>query len=189
MIDKRRAADAIEAFLRALGHEPVGELAGTGERVAEAWADELLDGYHVDPSEILRDGSVDAGRGDHGPVILRDMAVTTVCPHHLLPAHGTATVAYIPHRRLAGLGTIAKVVDAYAHRLALQEQIGEAIVRTMRHELEPHAALCILSMTHGCLVGRGERKTGAVVETMAIEGEYRHKTDLLTAIRAITRRP
>ena len=101
----------------------------------------------------------------------------------------TATVAYIPHRRLAGLGTIAKVVDAYAHRLALQEQIGEAIVRTLRHELEPHAALCILSMTHGCLVGRGERKTGAVVETMAIEGEYRHKTDLLTAIRAITRRP
>ncbi len=189
MVDKGAAAEAIVAFLRALGHEPTGELAGTGERVAQAWADELLDGYGVDPSEILRDGSGDAGRGDHGPVILRDLAVTTMCPHHLLPAHGTATVAYIPHRRLAGLGTIAKVVDAYAHRLALQEQVGESIVRVLRHELEPHAALCILSMTHGCLVGRGERKTSAIVETMAIEGEYRHRTDLLTAIRAISRRP
>jgi GTP cyclohydrolase I len=189
MIDRRAAAEAIEAFLRALGHEPIGELAGTGERVAEAWADDLLDGYRMDPGEILRDGSADAGRGEHGAVILRDLSVTTMCPHHLLPAHGTATVAYVPNRRLAGLGTIAKLVDALAHRLTLQEQIGEAVVRAMRHELEPHAVLCILSMTHGCLVGRGERKAGATVETMAIEGEYRYRQELLTTLRAITRRP
>lgn len=188
MVDKQAAAEAIDAFLRALGHEPAGELAGTGARVAEAWAEELLDGYSVDPGEILREGSVDAGRGEHGPVIVRDLAVTTVCPHHLLPAHGLATVAYVPNRRLAGIGTVARVVDALAHRLALQEQIGESIVRILRHELEPHAALCILSMTHGCLVGRGERKTGSVVETMAIEGEYRHRQELLTSLRAITRR-
>lgn len=189
MVDKRAAAEAIDAFLRALGHEPVGELAGTGARVAAAWCDELLDGYGVEPAEILRDGSMDAGRGDHGPVVVRDLAVTTVCPHHLLPAHGTATVAYIPNRRLAGIGTIARVVDALAHRLALQEQIGEAIVRNIRNELEPHAALCILSLTHSCLIGRGERKSGSVVETMAIEGEYRHRQELLTTLRAITRRP
>lgn len=187
-MDKRAAAEAIEAFLRALGQEPVGELAGTGQRVADAWADELLDGYGVNPLEILRDGSGDAGRGDHGPVVIRDLAVTTICPHHLLPAHGTAAVAYVPNRRLAGLGTIAKVVDAYAHRLALQEQIGESIVKAIRHELEPHAAACILSLTHGCLVGRGERKAGAVVETMAIEGEYRYRQELLTSLRAMARR-
>lgn len=189
MVNKQAAAEAIDAFLRALGHEPIGELAGTGVRVAQAWAEDLLDGYAIDPNEVLRDGSTDAGRGEHGPVIVRDLAVTTVCPHHLLPAHGTATVAYVPNRRLAGIGTIARVVDALAHRLALQEHIGETIVRTIRHELEPHAALCILSLTHGCLIGRGERKTASVVETMAIEGEYRHRQELLTALRAITRRP
>lgn len=189
MVNKQAAAEAIDAFLRALGHEPIGELAGTGARVAQAWAEDLLDGYAIDPNEVLRDGSTDAGRGEHGPVIVRDLAVTTVCPHHLLPAHGTATVAYVPNRRLAGIGTIARVVDALAHRLALQEHIGETIVRTIRHELEPHAALCILSLTHGCLIGRGERKTASVVETMAIEGEYRHRQELLTALRAITRRP
>src|SRR5262245_21864920 len=188
MIDKRAATEAIQAFLRALGQEPTGELSGTPERVADAWA-ELLDGYDLDATEVLREGSGDAGRGDHGPVIVRDLSVTTVCPHHLLPAHGTATVAYVPNRRLAGIGTIAKVVDALAHRLALQEQIGEAIVRVIRNELEPHAACCILVLTHGCLIGRGERKTGSVVETMAIEGEYRHRQELLTTLRAITRRP
>jgi GTP cyclohydrolase I len=189
MIDKRAAAEAIEAFLRALGHEPTGELTGTGERVADAWADDLLDGYRTNPIELLRDGSADAGRGEHGPVILRDLSVTTVCPHHLLPAHGTATVAYVPNRRLAGLGTIARVVDAYAHRLTLQEHVGESIVKAIRHELEPHAALCILSLTHGCLVGRGERKAGAVIETMAIEGEYRYRQELLSSLRAMARRP
>ncbi len=188
-MDKRAAAEAIEAFLRALDQEPSGDLAGTGQRVADAWADELLDGYRVNPMDVLREGSGDAGRGDHGPVVIRDLSVTTVCPHHLLPAHGTATVAYVPNRRLAGLGTIARVVDAFAHRLALQEQIGESIVKVIRHELEPHAALCILSLTHGCLVGRGERKASAVVETMAIEGEYRYRQELLTSLRAMARRP
>lgn len=188
-MDKRAAAEAIEAFLRALDQEPTGDLAGTGQRVADAWADELLDGYRMNPMDILREGSGDAGRGDHGPVVLRDLSVTTVCPHHLLPAHGTATVAYVPNRRLAGLGTIARVVDAFAHRLALQEQIGESVVKVLRHELEPHAALCILSLTHGCLVGRGERKANAVVETMAIEGEYRYRQELLTSLRAMARRP
>ncbi len=188
-MDKVAAAEAIDAFLRALGQEPTGELAGTGQRVADAWVDELLDGYGVNPLEILRDGSGDAGRGDHGPVVIRDLSVTTICPHHLMPAHGTATVAYVPNRRLAGLGTIARVVDAYAHRLALQEQTGESIVKAIRHELEPHAALCILSLTHGCLVGRGERKAGAVVETMAIEGEYRYRQELLMSLRAMARRP
>ena len=80
-------------------------------------------------------------------------------------------------------------MDAFAHRLALQEQIGESVVKVLRHELEPHAALCILSMTHGCLVGRGERKANAVVETMAIEGEYRYRQELLTSLRAMARRP
>jgi len=188
MIDKRAAAEAIGAFLRALGHEPAGELARTPELVAAAWADDLLDGYSAGPSEILREGSTDAGRGDHGPVVVRELSVTTVCPHHLMPAHGTATVAYVPNRRLAGFGTIARLVDAYAHRLALQEHVGESIVRALRHELEPHAALCILTLTHGCLVGRGERKAGAVIETMAVEGEYRYRQELLTSIRAMARR-
>ncbi|MFS8066531.1 MAG: GTP cyclohydrolase I, partial [Byssovorax sp.] len=92
MIDRKAAARAIEDFLRALGHAPEGELAGTGERVADAWADDLLDGASVDAGALLREGALDIDAKGTGLVLVRDLTVTTMCPHHLLPAHGTATV-------------------------------------------------------------------------------------------------
>src|SRR5581483_4911665 len=137
MIDREAAARAIEAFLRALGHAPVGELEGTGERVADAWADDLLEGEAIDPAELLREGSIPMA-GAPGLVVLRDLDVATMCPHHLLPAHGSATVAYLPAERVAGIGTIAHVVDAFARRLTLQETIGAHVADALVHELGAH---------------------------------------------------
>jgi GTP cyclohydrolase IA len=173
MVDREAAARAIEDFLRALGHEPVGELEGTGERVADAWADDLLEGESIDAAAVLREGSLGAtGASGMGLVIVRDLAVTTVCPHHLLPAHGTAVVAYLPGRRVAGIGTLARVVDVVARRLTLQEQIGATVVELICRELEAKGALCRLELTHTCLVSRGERKTGALVESIAFGGAF-----------------
>src|SRR6185295_18949558 len=121
MVDRRAAARAIEDFLRALGHEPEGDLEGTGERVADAWADDLLEGESIDAAAVLREGSIEMSGA--GLVVVRDLAVTTMCPHHLLPAQGTALVAYLPGDRVAGIGTIAHVVDALSRRLTLQERI------------------------------------------------------------------
>lgn len=179
MIDKIAAALAIEDFLRAMGHEPSGELAGTGARVADAWADDLLQGYAVDPAKILRAGSIEAGeQGDtRGVVVLRSLAVTTMCPHHLLPAHGTGLVAYIPGARLAGIGAIAHVVDAFARRLTLQESIGAEVADILVRELGARGALCKLSLTHMCMIARGERKTGAIVETLATSGSFARSTE------------
>src|SRR5258706_14365385 len=111
MVDRRAAARAIEDFLRALGHAPEGDLEGTGERVADAWADDLLEGEAVDAATVLREGALDLGAEGSGLVVVRDLTVTTICPHHLLPAQGTAMVAYLPSARVAGIGTIARVVD------------------------------------------------------------------------------
>lgn len=176
MVDRKAAAQAIEDFLRALGHEPVGELAGTGERVADAWADDLLEGEAIDAAALLREGSlaIDAARA--GLVVIRELAVTTMCPHHLLPAHGTATVAYLPAHRIAGIGTIARVVDVLSHRLALQEQIGADAAGLLVDELGARGALCRLTLTHSCLIARGERKTGAIVETLAVAGSFASDT-------------
>src|SRR5262245_1247358 len=134
-MDRQAAARAIEDFLRALGHEPVGDLAGTGERVADAWADDLLEGEAIDAGALLREGSIDVGDGDHGIVVVRNLAVTTMCPHHLLPAHGIGTVAYFPESRVAGIGTIAHVVDVLSRRLTLQERIGSGVVTLIGREL------------------------------------------------------
>jgi GTP cyclohydrolase I len=171
-MDREAAARAIEDFLRALGHEPTGELAGTGERVADAWADDLLEGESIDPAAVLREGTLDASAHGTGLVVLRDLAVTTVCPHHLMPAFGSATVAYLPHRRIAGIGTIAHVVDVLSRRLTLQERIGVDVAELIVSELGARGALCKLALTHTCLVARGERKAGTVIETLAVAGNF-----------------
>ncbi|AKT36995.1 GTP cyclohydrolase I [Chondromyces crocatus] len=170
VIDRKAAARAVEDFLRALGHEIEGDLVGTGERVADAFADDLLQGDALDPAALLRDGAIAAGAHERGLVILRDLHITTMCPHHLLPGHGTGIVAYLPGDRVAGIGAIARVVDALSRRLTLQERIGGQLVDLLVDELGARGALCKLSLTHTCLIARGERKAGTIVETLAAAG-------------------
>jgi GTP cyclohydrolase I len=172
MVDREAAARAIEDFLRALGHEPVGDLAGTGERVADAWADDLLEGEAIDAAAVLREGSMPIDSDGAGLVVVRDLAVSTMCPHHLLPAQGTGLVAYLPGDRVAGIGALAHVVDALSRRLTLQERIGADVVAILVRELGARGALCRLTLSHACLTARGERKSSAVVETLAVAGSF-----------------
>src|SRR6185295_12281255 len=117
-IDYPAAERAVSEFLRALGHDPASnpELAETPALVTEAFARDLLSGYAVDLDELIRTGSsqnADAERstGSRNWVVVRNVAVATVCPHHLLPALGKGTVVYEPGSLLLGLGTIARIVD------------------------------------------------------------------------------
>lgn len=176
MVDRRAAARAIEDFLRALGREIEGDLEGTGERVADAWADDLLEGEAIDAAAVLREGSIAIDSDGAGIVVVRDLAVNTMCPHHLLPAHGTGTVVYLPGDRVAGIGTLAHVLDAVSRRLTLQERIGADVAAMIVRELGARGALCKLSLTHTCLIARGERKAGAVVETLAVAGSFASAT-------------
>jgi GTP cyclohydrolase IA len=172
MVDRKAAARAIADFLRALGHEPNGELEGTPERVADAWADDLLEGASIDAATLLVEGSIDADARDAGLVTVRDLAVTTMCPHHLLPAWGTGLIAYLPGPRVAGIGTLAHVMDAVSRRLTLQETIGRDVVELIVEQLGARGALCRLELRHACLIARGERKSDAVVETLALGGSF-----------------
>lgn len=170
--DEGAAARAIEDFLRALGHEPTGELADTPRLVAAAWSGELLDGYDIDPAEVLRDGAVDLGSEHPGLVVLRNLTATTMCPHHLLPAHGSATVAYLPRRKVAGFGAIAMALRARTRRLTFQEQAGEEMAALLVEHLDARGAYCQLRLSHGCLVARGTREADAVVESVALAGTF-----------------
>jgi GTP cyclohydrolase I len=168
-MDREAAALAIDAFLRALGRDPAREpeLVGTAARVAAAYADELLCGYRVDVDELLAN-SVFAGSSEI--VVIRDAPVTTTCPHHLMPSQGVATVAFAPQEHLIGVGTVVRLVDAFARRLALQEQIGERVVALLQKHLSPRWVACRLVLVHACMTARGERAHGARVETLALAG-------------------
>lgn len=169
-IDRTAAASAIDAFLRAIGRDPAREpdLAGTGARVADAFLDDLCAGYGVDTRALLAAATVRTESPDL--VIVRDIPVVTTCPHHLMPASGTATVAFVARERLLGLGAVAELVCAHARRLTLQERIGEAVVADLEAALAPEWAGCRLVLSHGCMTARGERAIGSRVETVALRG-------------------
>jgi GTP cyclohydrolase I len=182
-VDREAARRAIADFLRALGHESSAseELEKTPERVVAAFADELLSGYDVDLESLLRDGASPApAAAAGGPpsgiaprvVAVTGIAVSTVCPHHLLPALGEAEVAYAPGATVLGLGTVARLVDAFARRLTLQEGIGHHVVTTLMSRAGARGAYCRIELTHGCLSARGACQARARAVTVSSAGSF-----------------
>ncbi len=173
-VDRAAAARAIGDFLRALGVDPAthAELADTPERVTEAFADDLLRGEGADLGRLVRAGACAAPlTSKGGPVSVSEIAVATICPHHLLPALGVAHVVYLPGQSLLGIGTITALVDACARRLTLQEAIGERVVAALMDHAGARGAYCELVLEHACLRARGERQASAVVRSSARAGE------------------
>ena len=170
-IDRAGAERAVAQFLAALGHDTESdpELAGTPARVVEAFAHDLLSGYEVDIASLLAEGSA-ASSGDQGLLMLRDIAISTICPHHLLPALGQATVAYHPGKRLLGLGTLTALVDVYSRRLTLQESIAQDVVHALMDHAGARGAWCRIELVHSCLSARGPRQSSARVESVASAG-------------------
>lgn len=175
-IDRAAAAAAIDSFLRALGFDPAREpeLRGTGNRVAEAFADDLCAGYADDVAALVASNVIDMDGSSSGAassvVMVRGIELSTTCPHHLMPAVGTADVAFAPSDKLIGVGTVARVVQSLARRLVLQESLGEDVVGALDQGLAPKWIACRIDLAHACMVARGERQHGARVETLSLRG-------------------
>jgi len=159
----------VAALLEAIGaptrSDP--ELVNTPALASAALIDELLDGYRVDPRAILRDGGL---AGAPGLVVLTGIRYVSMCPHHLLPSAGVAHLGYVSRGRVAGLGALVRVVDAFAHRLILQEALGAAIAREIMSGLDAAGAGVVLVARHACLSSRGVRQSDASVITESFAG-------------------
>lgn len=170
-LNRADAEKAIEAFLVALGFSPSqsAELRDTPSRVTEAFIHDLCSGYDKDFARDLAESRIAC---DGGPVVVvRDIPMVTTCPHHLMLATGLATVAFQPKGHLVGIGAIVSLAQMSGRRLVLQEALGETIVSAVDEALAPTWSACLISLTHGCMVARGERAHGAKVETVSVRGE------------------
>lgn len=183
--DLDRAARAIESFLDALG-VPVSsdpELSGTGRRVAEAFANDLLEGYALDPAAILAEATSSSAAG---LVVVTGIATTAVCPHHLLPASGVVHVGYLPGAKVVGLGAIARLVDCFARRLILQEDLGQRVADALVEHLGARGAGAVVDLIPTCMTARGGRRHGSRAVTTAWSGvmasEAAARQEMLTAI-------
>lgn len=176
MADFDEAVRGVRQFLLGLGLDPDldPELAGTPERVARAFRDEFLGGYQRDPLELLRDGLPTT---DDSLVLVGGIHYASMCPHHLLPCQGIAHVGYLPRGRIVGLGVIAQVVDIFARRLVLQEELGRQIASAISRQLDAASVGVVLEANHACLSARGERQSEATVVTHSFEGGW--STDAL----------
>jgi GTP cyclohydrolase I len=170
--DLDAAQRAISAFLEAMGYDShQAELAGTPARVVDAYLKDLVAGEWVDVERLIEQGSM--SEQSAGLVVLRDITTMTMCSHHLLPAQGQATVAYLPGSRILGFGTVARIVDAYSRRLTLQEHIGGAVTHALSKYAGARGVYCSLKFDHACLRLRGARQSDAIVETIHVVGELR----------------
>lgn len=170
--DSARVEAAVRELLLAIGEDPDREgLAQTPARVARSYA-EIFEGLHKRAEDVL---TTTFAIGHEELVVVKDIALYSVCEHHLVPFHGVAHVGYIPGEdgRITGLSKIARLVDLYARRPQVQErlttQVADAIVRI----LKPAGVIVVVECEHLCMSMRGIRKPGATTLTSAVRGQLR----------------
>lgn len=167
---------AVTALLTACGLDlQHKDLVGTPARVARVWSAEFLSGFAMDPAQIL--GDPVEGEGASELVVVHGLPFHGLCPHHLLPYVGTASVAYLPARRLAGFGRLGDLVTCFTRRLTLQERACNDVVDALLEHLGARGAGCIMRARHTCL-SVPDNKHGAEVVTSSLRGELRTRPDL-----------
>jgi len=171
-VDKPRIERAIREILEAVGEDPDREgLVRTPERVA-AMYEEIFAGLSADPAENL---AVTFTSGHEEMVMVRDIPFTSICEHHLVPMVGKAHVAYIPDAagKITGLSKLPRLVDAYARRPQVQENLTTQIADEICRVLAPRGALVVIEAEHMCMTMRGVRKPGMTAVTSAVRGLFR----------------
>jgi GTP cyclohydrolase I len=159
-----------ESILQLLGENPNREgLQKTPLRVAKSMQF-LLQGYNQDPEQILRSALF---KEDYKQmVIVKDIEIYSMCEHHMLPFFGKAHVAYIPNGYITGLSKIARVVEAYARRLQVQERLTTQIKDVIQKTLNPLGVAVVIEAQHMCMQMRGIQKQNSVTTTSDFTGAF-----------------
>ena len=170
--DSADAEAAIRTLLRYVGEDPAREgLSQTPARVARAYA-EYFGGYAVDP-HVLLERTFSETDGYDEMVVLRNVTFVSHCEHHIAPFFGTAHIAYLPHRRVVGISKLARVVDAFARRLQIQERLTVQIAEAVDTVLQPRGVAVVLRAEHQCMTMRGVNKPGVSLVTSRMVGDFR----------------
>jgi GTP cyclohydrolase IA len=169
---REEAEAAIRTLLRWAGDDPAREgLRETPARVARAY-EEFFAGYAIDPVALL-ERTFEETDGYDEIVLLRGIRLESHCEHHMVPIIGQAHVAYLPHRRVVGISKLARVVEAYARRLQIQEKLTAQIANTIQDVLEPRGVAVVIEAAHQCMTTRGVHKPGISMVTSRMLGAFR----------------
>ncbi|MBL6981451.1 MAG: GTP cyclohydrolase I FolE [Anaerolineales bacterium] len=167
---------AVDTILRNIGEDPSREgLLKTPNRVARMF-DELTAGYHIDPVKLIN-GAIFSVDYDE-MVVVTDIDFHSLCEHHMLPFYGRAHVAYIPDGKVVGLSKIPRIVEMFARRLQIQEQMTTQIAEFIQETLNPKGVAVALEGAHMCSMMRGVKKENARMTTTRFLGEFKENQNL-----------
>jgi GTP cyclohydrolase IA len=181
---REEAEEAVRVLLRWAGDNPEREgLLDTPKRVVRSY-EEYFAGYGSDPEELLA-RTFEETDGYDEIVLLKDIRFESVCEHHMAPIIGRAHVAYLPGNRVVGISKLARVVDAYAKRLQIQEKMTSQIANTLNEVLQPRGVAVVIEATHQCMTTRGVHKAGVTMTTSRMLGAFRDNAETRREVLAL----
>jgi GTP cyclohydrolase I len=185
---REEAEEAVRVLLRWAGDDPKREgLLDTPGRVTRAYH-EYFGGYEIDPVAILARTFAET-EGYDEMVLLRDIRFESCCEHHMAPIIGRAHVAYLPRTRVVGISKLARVVDAYARRLQIQDKMTAQIANTLEEVLQPLGVAVVIEATHQCMTTRGVHRPGTSLVTSRMLGAFRDNSTTRREFLAMLQRP
>ena len=171
-VSRHQAEEAVRTLLRWAGDDPSREgLLDTPKRVAKAYR-EWFSGYALDPDEYLARTFEEVG-GYEEMIVLRDIEYESHCEHHMAPIIGKAHVGYMPDGKVVGISKLARVVEAYAKRLQVQEKMTAQIAGCIQRALQPMGVGVVVEGVHECMTTRGVHKRGVSMVTSTMLGAFR----------------
>ncbi|QGT99883.1 GTP cyclohydrolase I [Candidatus Syntrophocurvum alkaliphilum] len=174
-INKQKIEEAIKMILDAIGEDPSREgLVDTPKRIANMY-DEIFCGINNDPVELME---VCFTEHHDELVLVKDIALYSMCEHHLLPFYGKAHVAYVPKKgKIVGISKLARVTETYAKRPQLQERLTSQIANCINDTIDPFGVAVVIEAEHMCMTMRGVKKPGSLTVTSAVRGIFQTRPE------------
>lgn len=178
--------DNIRRLLQYVGEDPErGGLLETPARVAKAWAF-WCKGYDEKPEDVLKTFE-DGAEGADEMVVVKNIPFYTHCEHHMAPFFGTATIAYLPNKKIVGLSKLSRLLDIYARRLQVQERLGAQIADAIMDHLDALGCGVVIEARHLCMESRGICKQGSTTSTSALRGLFKEDPTVRAEFLALAR--
>ena len=169
---RSEAEAAVRTLIEWAGEDPDREgLVGTPGRVVRAY-EEFFAGYHEDPVALLSTTFEETAAYDE-MIVLRDIRLESHCEHHIVPILGKAHIGYLPAGRVVGILNLARLVEAFAKRMQIQEALTSQIADTLQEVLKPHGVGVVIEAAHQCMTTRGIHKPGVSMVTSRLLGSFR----------------
>ena len=169
---RAEAEAAVRTLIRWAGDNPAREgLLDTPGRVVRSF-EEFYTGYQLDPTDLLSRTFEETGGYDE-PIVLREIRFESHCEHHMVPIIGCAHIGYLPDKRVIGISKLARVVDAFAKRLQIQEKMTAQIANAIDGVLKPKGVAVVIEASHQCMTTRGVHKSGVGMVTSRMLGVLR----------------